>query len=114
LKIREKSCKIGYINPRPLSGRTGGHRMVEVKVCVGSSCHMKGSYQVLKTFQELIAKNDLKDEVALKASFCMGRCLEGISVMVDDTPVQNVGFQNAQDVFYKEIYPKVKAGGSAQ
>lgn len=95
--------------------------MVEVRVCVGSSCHMKGSYQVIKTFQELISKNDLKNDVALKASFCMGHCLEGISVMVDDQPVRNVGFQNAQEVFYKEIYPKARGtvefmqdGGGAQ
>lgn len=84
--------------------------MVEVKVCVGSSCHMKGSYQVIKTFQDLIAKNALKDDVAIKASFCMGRCLEGISITVDDEPIQNVGFQNAQEVFYQHIYPKAKAG----
>lgn len=82
--------------------------MVTVQVCVGSSCHMKGSYQVIKTFQELLKKNDLGSEVTLKASFCVGRCLTGISVMVDDTPVQNVGFANAQEIFYQHIYPKVK------
>ena len=82
--------------------------MVEVKVCVGSSCHMKGSYQVIKTFEELIKKNDLKDEVALKASFCMGQCLRGISITVNGEPVQNVGFANAQDVFYQQIYPLAK------
>ena len=90
--------------------------MVEVKVCVGSSCHMKGSYQVIKTFQDLIARNDLKDEVLIKASFCMGRCLQGISVLVDEEPVQNVGFQNAEQVFYESIFPKAKAameGGEA-
>lgn len=84
--------------------------MVEVKVCVGSSCHMKGSYQVVKIFQDLIDKNGLKDEVALKASFCTGRCLDGISITVDDEPVNHVGFQNAQEVFYEHIYPRARAG----
>lgn len=90
--------------------------MIEVKVCVGSSCHMRGSYQVIKTFQELVARNNLKDEVAIKAAFCMGRCLQGISVLVDEEPVQNVGFQNAEQVFYESIYPKVRPeakGGEA-
>lgn len=82
--------------------------MVEVKVCVGSSCHMRGSYQVIKTFQELVARNGLKDEIAIKAAFCMGRCLQGISVLVDEQPVQNVGFQNAEQVFYESIFPKVR------
>ena len=41
--------------------------MVVVSVCVGSSCHMKGSYQVIKTFQELIKKNQLED---LRITIC--------------------------------------------
>ena len=83
--------------------------MVVVSVCVVSSCHMKGSYQVIKTFQELIKKNQLEDVIELKASFCMGRCLSGISVMVNDTPVQNVGFVNAENVFYEHVFPLAQA-----
>ena len=83
--------------------------MVVVSVCVGSSCHMKGSYQVIKPFQELIKKNQLEDVIELKASFCMGRCLSGISVMVNDTPVQNVGFVNAENVFYEHVFPLAQA-----
>lgn len=82
--------------------------MVEVKVCVGSSCHMKGSYQVIKTFQELIKQNELEDFVTLKASFCLGCCLNGIATMVDEKPVTNVGFSNAEQVFYEEIYNKAR------
>lgn len=78
--------------------------MIEVKVCVGSSCHMKGSYQVIKTFDELIKKNEFEDIVKIKASFCLGCCLNGIATMVNDKIVQNVGFSNAQEIFYEEIY----------
>lgn len=83
--------------------------MVEVSVCVGSSCHMKGSYQVIKTFTELIKSNHLEDSVHLKASFCMGRCLSGIAVTVNDQPVENVGFVNAEQVFYEAIFPLAQA-----
>lgn len=82
--------------------------MVEVKVCVGSSCHMKGSYQVIKTFDELCRHNGLEDQIKLKASFCLGCCLDGIAVMVNDTPVTGVGFSNAEQVFFEKIYPLVK------
>lgn len=78
--------------------------MIEVKVCVGSSCHMKGSYQVIKTFDELIKKNDFENIVTLKASFCLGCCLNGIATMVGEKPVTNVGFSNAEQIFYDEIY----------
>lgn len=83
--------------------------MVVVKVCVGSSCHMKGSYQVIKTFESLIKLNEIEDKVQLKASFCLGCCLNGIAVLVNEKPVTNVGFSNAEQIFYKEIYELVKA-----
>lgn len=88
--------------------------MIEVSVCVGSSCHMRGSYQVIKTFTELIKRNDLENEVKLKASFCMGRCMSGISLLVDGKPVENVGFANAEQVFYEQIYPLARDASGAK
>lgn len=83
--------------------------MIVVKVCVGSSCHMKGSYQVIKTFEGLVKQNDMEKLVQLKASFCLNCCLNGIATMVNDKVVANVGFSNAEQVFYDEIYPLAKA-----
>lgn len=82
--------------------------MVEVKVCVGSSCHLKGSYQVITTFKELIKKQNLEDKVALKAAFCMGRCASGIAVTVNDEPIENVGFSNATEIFNQYVLPLTK------
>lgn len=83
---------------------------MDLQVCVGSSCHMKGSYQVIKTFTELIKKNNLEDKITLKAAFCLGHCLEGISVMAGDTPIQNVGFSNAEQIFNEVILPMCRDG----
>ncbi len=82
--------------------------MIEIKVCVGSSCHMKGSYQVVTTFKQLIDSQGLGDKISLRASFCMGRCMKGIAVTVDDQPIENVGFSNAVEIFNTEILPLVK------
>ena len=58
--------------------------MVKVTVCIGSSCHMKGSRQVVEALQYLINKNELEDKVELSGTFCMGKCGEdGVSVTVD-------------------------------
>ncbi len=84
--------------------------MIEVSVCVGSSCHMRGSYQVIKTFTDLIKRNGLEDVVKLKAAFCMGHCLNGIAITVNGEAVDNVGFANAEQVFYDKIYPLAKEG----
>jgi NADH:ubiquinone oxidoreductase subunit E len=57
--------------------------MVEVKVCVGTSCHLKGSYNVLSRFIELVEQRGLHDRVSLQAAFCMGNCGRGVCVDVD-------------------------------
>ena len=57
---------------------------MKVTVCIGSSCHIKGSRQVVEQLQNLIAEHDLKDKVELGGSFCMGKCQQGVCVTLDD------------------------------
>ena len=56
---------------------------MKVTVCIGSSCHVKGSRQVVEQLQQLIDENKLGDKVELAGTFCMGRCQEGVCVTVD-------------------------------
>lgn len=58
---------------------------MKVTVCIGSSCHIKGSRQVVEQLQYLIAENNLSDKVELGGTFCMGQCQKGVCVTVDDT-----------------------------
>ena len=55
-----------------------------IQICVGSSCHIKGSRQVVERLQELIASNNLGDQVELGGTFCLGKCQKGVCVTVDD------------------------------
>ena len=57
---------------------------MKITVCIGSSCHIKGSRQVVEQLQTLIAKNDLSDKVELGGTFCMGECQHGVCVTVDE------------------------------
>ena len=77
--------------------------MLQVYVCVGSSCHLKGSYQVIKVFEELIKDNQLQDKVELKASFCLGHCTKGVSVKVEDDFLEDFTLLNAKEMFEKHI-----------
>ncbi len=81
--------------------------MIRVSICVGSSCHLKGSYQIIKMFEELIHTHNLEDKVELKASFCLGRCTNGVSVNVEDIPLEGVTTINAKDMFEEHILKKV-------
>lgn len=72
---------------------------MDIYVCVGSSCHLKGSYDIIKIFQECIAKYHLDTKVVLKASFCMGHCTGGVAVKFGDEIVEGVSKENAENIF---------------
>ena len=57
--------------------------MLKITVCIGSSCHIKGSRQVVEQLQQLIADNGVGDKVDLGGTFCMGQCQQGVCVSVD-------------------------------
>ena len=56
---------------------------MKITVCIGSSCHLKGSRQVVEQLQSLIAANRLADRVELSGTFCMGNCQHGVCVTLD-------------------------------
>lgn len=56
---------------------------MKITVCIGSSCHIKGSRYVVEELQRLIAEKNLSDKVELSGTFCMGRCQEGVCITAD-------------------------------
>lgn len=79
---------------------------MKVTVCIGSSCHIKGSRQVVEQLQRLIAESGLGDKVELGGTFCMGQCQKGVCVTVDET-LYSVSPESADEFFEKEIKAKV-------
>ena len=79
---------------------------MKITVCIGSSCHIKGSRQIVEQFQHLIATHDLKDKVELGGTFCMGKCQQGVCVTVDGV-FYSVTPDTAKQFFEKEIRAKV-------
>lgn len=81
---------------------------MNIKVCVGSSCHLKGSYEVIQSLKKYIEDNKLEDKVELEASFCLGNCSNGVSMSIDDKPVQNVTPDNIKDIFNEKVLDVVQ------
>ena len=79
---------------------------MKVTVCIGSSCHIKGSRQVVEQLQSLIAENGLGDKVELGGTFCMGECQKGVCVTVDDV-FHSVTPDTVTDFFEKNIKAQV-------
>ncbi len=79
---------------------------MKVTVCIGSSCHIKGSRQIVEQLQTLIAQNNLDENVELAGTFCMGKCQQGVCVMVDEE-FFSVTPETATEFFEKNILEKV-------
>ena len=80
---------------------------MKVTVCIGSSCHIKGSRQVVEQLQDLIEKNGLNDKVELAGAFCMGECQKGVCTKIDNV-IYSVTPATAEEFFNTEILGKVK------
>ena len=75
-----------------------------ISVCVGSSCHLKGSYDVIELFKSAIASNNLEDKVTLKATFCLGKCgVAGVTVKIDNEIITGVTTENFNEVFKTNV-----------
>lgn len=55
-----------------------------ITVCIGSSCHLKGSREIIEKLQQLLHEKGLEKEVELRGSFCMGECVNGVCVKIEE------------------------------
>lgn len=81
---------------------------MKITVCIGSSCHIKGSRQVVEQLQYLIKSNHLSDEVELAGTFCMGKCQLGVCTTVDGE-FYSVTPETTKAFFENDILPKLDA-----
>ena len=86
---------------------------VKVTVCVGSSCHIRGSRNVLKRFAEIIKQEGLEndvalEEVALVGSFCMERCGECMNWKFDDEEISSESLERAEESLRQKLAEVVR------
>lgn len=79
---------------------------MKVTICIGSSCHLKGSRQVVEGLQALVAKHDLEEKVELGGTFCLGECQKGVCVTVDDE-FFSVSPETVDEFFEAQILAKL-------
>lgn len=82
-----------------------------VQICVGSSCHLKGSEQIVALLQQALKDRQLEDEVTLVGSFCIGQCNRvGVTVQVDDDVHTGITPESFSEFFREHILSKISAG----
>ena len=85
--------------------------MLFIQVCVGSSCHLKGSETIVELFESAIAEHHIADEVVLTGSFCIGKCNRvGVTVQVNDDVHVGITTENFREFFQKNILDVIERG----
>ncbi len=78
--------------------------MLFVQVCVGSSCHIKGSPVIVELLQKAVEEHHLEEEVILSGSFCIGKCNRvGVTVQVNDDIHVGITQENFREFFNRNI-----------
>lgn len=78
-----------------------------ITICIGSSCHLKGSREIIQILERLAAEYGVKDKVEMKGAFCMGECVKGVCVKVDGV-LHSLTPATAENFFKEEILPHVR------
>ena len=78
-----------------------------IQICVGSSCHLKGSPEIVELLQKAVAVNHLEDEITLAGSFCIGKCNRvGVTIQIDDDIHTGVTKENFKEFFQENVLSK--------
>jgi len=80
-------------------------KKLEVRVCVGSSCHIRGGTNTLRALESLIQKSDLAGRILLKADLCLENCLQAPNVVVDGEIHGGVTPDKVEEFFNLTIVP---------
>ena len=79
-----------------------------IQICVGSSCHLKGSPEIVELLQKAVEEYNLTDEVTLAGSFCIGKCNRvGVTVQIDDEIHVGVTKENFKEFFKENVLNKL-------
>lgn len=82
---------------------------MKIHICVGSSCHLKGSSEIVELLQKSVEEYHLENEVTLAGSFCIGVCNRvGVTVQIDDDVHTGVTKENYKDFFKENILDKIR------
>ncbi len=84
-----------------------------ITVCVGSSCHVRGARDIIQRYGELIAQRKLAGQVALKGSFCLDRCTEGVNLEIDGEPLSAKTLQEAEKIFEEKVMARLPRPATA-
>lgn len=80
---------------------------MNIYICVGSTCHLKGSYKIINLMKDNIKKYSLEDTINISAAVCLGKCTDGVCVKVEDEVICGVSPENFNQFFEENVLKKL-------
>jgi len=69
--------------------------VIDVGVCIGTNCYVKGSWRLLEGLAAELKRRGLSERFRIKARFCTGQCEGGPNVMIGSRIISQVDTANA-------------------
>ena len=80
-----------------------------IQICVGSSCHIKGSPEIVEKLTKAIEEYKLEDEITLVGNFCIGQCNRlGVTIQIDDDVYTGITPEGFKEFFNEKILSVIK------
>jgi NADH:ubiquinone oxidoreductase subunit E len=90
------------------------NRFPAITVCVGSACHLRGSYEIIEFLKEELKKHQLENRIVLKGCFCMERCTEGVNVKIGKEVFSVTSVDRMREIFDEKIFKQEGNPGEAE
>lgn len=100
-------CGRIFLNVKKLTNIIVGRSNMTITICIGSSCHLKGSREVITNLEELVERNGLMNKVEMEGSFCLNQCVKGVCVKIDEN-IYSVTPSTTEEFFINEVLSKIK------
>lgn len=79
---------------------------VKVRVCLGTSCYIKGSYKILSELIEMVRKEDWAKNVEVVGTFCTENCSNAPNVLVDDILISGADINRVKEMLREHVKRK--------
>ncbi len=84
--------------------------MTIVTICVGSSCHIHGSEEIITRLNAAIQTRGLEEEIIPMGGFCFEKCnRHGVTIQVDDDVFTGITPETFDTFFNETILPRAEA-----
>ncbi|OOC44899.1 [FeFe] hydrogenase, group A [Thermosipho sp. 1074] len=74
-----------------------------VKVCLGTSCYSKGSYEILSELIKLANEEEWAKDLEIKGTFCLENCGKSPNVIVNDKIVSEANIEKIKEVLKEDV-----------